>query len=724
MLLGEHAGHVRQQPLAVEGLDLQLHHEHARGGRRPRDLDEPVGLCAQLVGVGAVVAVHRHPVAGGDEPDDVVTRHRSAAAGQLHPHVVGADDGDTRVAGPSPRLGAGGDRLRVFGLGGRLVGPADSIAQQLGDVFGRHVVVADRGVECVDVLVVQVAGHLREQVGVHQPLDALALLAQRLGEQVFARLDGFFATLAGEPLPDLAAGPGALDEVQPVAARAGTVGLAGQDLDDVAVLDRRLQRREPSVDARTDGVVTDLGVHRVGEVDRGRPDREPDDLALRGEDVDLLAADVEAQVVEELVGVGGLALPFEQLPEPRHLVDLATVGGCRDAGGRRLGFVLVLPVGGDTVFGAVVHRVGADLDLDGLAVGADDRRVQRLVHVHLRGGDVVLEPPRHRAPPGVQCAEHRITVTHGVDQDAHRDQVVDVLELPAAHDHLLVHGVVVLRTAGDRRLDAGRLEVAGHLLPETLQVLLAGRCRLGDQPGDLVVDLRMQHREAEIFQLPLDGVHAEAVRQRGVDVESLVGLAGGRLHRHVPPGAGVVQAVGEFDDEHPDVLGHRHDHLADGLGLGGLPVGHLVELGDAVDQQRDLVAEVGPQLGQRVVGVFDRVVQQGRREHRRLHPQLGEDRGDRERVGDVRVARLAGLAAVGPLGHCVGPLDERDVGLRVGGPDGAQQGSQHLVLGGAGCAEAHQSGPHAGSGTFLLDHGWILVAAAGSIRRLRPVRRH
>ena len=56
-----------------------------------------------------------------------------------------------------------------------------------------------------------------------------------------------------------------------------------------------------------------------------------------------------------------------------------------------------------------------------------------------------------------------------------------------------------------------------------------------------------------------------------------------------------MEAVAELDEQDADVLGHGHDHLADRLGLGGLAVLELVELGDAVDQQGDLVAEVGPQ---------------------------------------------------------------------------------------------------------------------------------
>jgi hypothetical protein len=78
---------------------------------------------------------------------------------------------------------------------------------------------------------------------------------------------------------------------------------------------------------------------------------------------------------------------------------------------------------------------------------------------------------------------------------------VDVGEVAAAHDHLLVDdahgdlvrrldtGVVVRRDAGGRRLDLGRREVLGNQLAHVSQVVLAGRVALGDEPHDLVVHL-------------------------------------------------------------------------------------------------------------------------------------------------------------------------------------------------------------------------------------------
>ena len=63
---------------------------------------------------------------------------------------------------------------------------------------------------------------------------------------------------------------------------------------------------------------------------------------------------------------------------------------------------------------------------------------------------VVLEAPAHRSPARVQGAEYCVTVLDSVDDDPHRHQVVDVVELVAAHDHLLVNRVVVLGATGDR----------------------------------------------------------------------------------------------------------------------------------------------------------------------------------------------------------------------------------------------------------------------------------
>ena len=229
------------------------------------------------------------------------------------------------------------------------------------------------------------------------------------------------------------------------------------------------------------------------------------------------------------------------------------------------------------------------------------------------------------------------------------------------------------------------------------EVFVPGRRALGDQPDDLVVHLRVQGREGQVLELPLDRVHTQPVGQRGVDLE---GLAGDPLLLLLPQEAErahVVQPVGELDHQHPDVLGHRDDHLADGLGLRGLAVLDLVELGDAVDEHGDLFAEVASQVRDRVRRVLDGVVQERGAQGRRRHTELGQDGGDRERVRDVRVTALAELAGVVLLRGPVGALDHAEVGLRVGRTDDPEQRLEHRrAVRVPGAAEAGEPGANAG----------------------------
>ncbi|CAM5719115.1 hypothetical protein SVIOM342S_07310 [Streptomyces violaceorubidus] len=318
-------------------------------------------------------------------------------------------------------------------------------------------------------------------------------------------------------------------------------------------------------------------------------------------------------------------------------------------------------------------------------------------------------------------AERRVAVADGVHQDADAHQVVDLREVTAADDHILVDAVVVLGAAGDGRLDARRAQILLDLVGDDGQVLVALGRALGDQADDLVVHLGVEDREGEVLQLPLDGVHAQPVGERRVDLQGLARLLLLLLALEVAHGAHVVQAVGELDDQDARVLGHGDDHLAHGLGLRRLAELDLVQLGDTVDEQGDHVAEVAAQVLQAVLGVLDGVVQQPGHQGGRIHAQLGEDGSDGERVRDVRVAALALLAAVPAFGDLVGALDlaqGRRLDLRVVAAHYAQQRLQDRVVRvGALHAEAGEAGADAvgGAGAGGLpgwgaDHGRVLRA--------------
>src|SRR5260221_11631686 len=93
---------------------------------------------------------------------------------------------------------------------------------------------------------------------------------------------------------------------------------------------------------------------------------------------------------------------------------------------RVVAHVLVIPVHGDTILGRLVHRTRANLDLGEPVVQAEDGGMQRLIAVRLGIGDEVLDPPVFRAPQAVHVAQREIALLDRVDDDAKRQDVVEL----------------------------------------------------------------------------------------------------------------------------------------------------------------------------------------------------------------------------------------------------------------------------------------------------------
>ena len=121
-----------------------------------------------------------------------------------------------------------------------------------------------------------------------------------------------------------------------------------------------------------------------------------------------------------------------------------------------------------------------------------------------------------------------------------------------------------------------------------------------------------------------------------------------------------MQAVGHLDEDDADVLAHRQQQLAEVLGLGRGVVAEDAagDFGEARDNLRHLVAEVGADVLDGVLGVLHHVVQQRRHNRGRAEAYLlAGDFRHCDGVENVRLARAAADAGVSVLGEPVGPLD-------------------------------------------------------------------
>ena len=94
------------------------------------------------------------------------------------------------------------------------------------------------------------------------------------------------------------------------------LAVGADDLDLVAVLQFGQERRHAAVDLAADRRVADIGVDRIGEVDRRRAARQRDQPALRREAEDLVVEQLELRVLEELFRIVALGEKVDGAPQP------------------------------------------------------------------------------------------------------------------------------------------------------------------------------------------------------------------------------------------------------------------------------------------------------------------------------------------------------------------------------------------------------------------------
>jgi len=85
--------------------------------------------------------------------------------------------------------------------------------------------------------------------------------------------------------------------------------------------------------------------------------------------------------------------------------------------------------------------------------------MQRLVHVRLRHGNVIFKPSRNGGIHLVDHAQRSITVFYRIDDDAHRKQIVYLIQCLVLVYHLFIYAEKMLHTSVNFCLDVGILHM-------------------------------------------------------------------------------------------------------------------------------------------------------------------------------------------------------------------------------------------------------------------------
>ena len=469
-------------------------------------------------------------------------------------------------------------------------------------------------------------------------------------------------------------------------------GLGADHLDLLSADELGPQRHQLLVHTRGDGVIADIRVHGIGKIQRSGVARQCEDVALGGEQVDLVGEQVDLDVLQELQRRAGRSLALQQVGDPRMRAALRTVGRAT---------VFVRPMRGDATLGDQVHFLGANLHLDRRAVRAEQHRVQRLIAVGLGDGDEIAETPVQRFEHRMHDAQRVVALGHRTHHDAEAEDIHHLVERFSFRVHLGIDA--------PRRLDPADQPVLQSFLGQPLRHLrldprqrLAPQQRLGaDTFFQYRMPPRVQRAEAEILQLGLDQVHAQALRDRRIDLQRLARNARARLGRLGAEGAHVVQTISQLDQNHTQVARHRQQHLAEALGRSFLPILELelVELGDAVDQFGHGFAELTRDGGARERRVLERVVQDRGDQRFDIDPLLRKHRCHRDGMGDVGLAGSACLPCMCGRANRPGAAQQPVLVLRqvTGGALQREHVVRQRLVNGRGRGVDGVSGTHEGS---------------------------
>ena len=117
-----------------------------------------------------------------------------------------------------------------------------------------------------------------------------------------------------------------------------------------------------------------------------------------------------------------------------------------------------------------------------------------------------------------------------------------------------------------------------------------------------------------------------------------------------------MQAVGELNDDDAHVLGHGQEHLAHAVEL-LIFFGTVIEtaqFGDAVDEEGHFLAEHLLEVVQGIRRIFDDIVEERRRNGRRVYFHICQYLCHRQGMQDIRFPADAALVLMGLFGQLVG----------------------------------------------------------------------
>ena len=283
-------------------------------------------------------------------------------------------------------------------------------------------------------------------------------------------------------------------------------------------------------------------------------------------------------------GIVHIGFPGQELSQIRNFFVILLCDKRRTTG------LLVTPVRGHPKFSQTMHFLCSDLHFERLSIFRNDNRMQRLIAVRLRSGNIVIELFQDRCPETVDDIQYSKTGLDIGNDDPESPQIIHLGKIERLATHLVVDAVNMFRSTGHLRLDACRIELlfqAGHDPADEILALcpffLKTLC-------DFAIGIRIDEPERKVFQLPLHLPDTQTVRQRCVNFERFLGIMPADIAVILFPGQITQRRHSRSQPDHDDthIGSHGQQHLAQRLGLRLPYLGRIFSMSDFFKSARQI----------------------------------------------------------------------------------------------------------------------------------------
>ena len=243
----------------------------------------------------------------------------------------------------------------------------------------------------------------------------------------------------------------------------------------------------------------------------------------------------------------------------------------------------------------------------------------------------------------MHITQHIITVGNGIHNHTHSADIINFMNRLVLCIHFTVNGIYMLNPCRNGMLNIPFHQLCADTLFDPHKELFLLFTLLLQAVDNLIIADGIQTFQRKVFKLPFDALHPQAVRDWRINLHGFQCLVPLFFLREELEGTRIVQPVRQLDQDHADILRHRHKHFAKVLFLGVL---QHPQPGNAIHQLSNRCAEFVLNFLIAEFGILNAVMQQPGTNRVGIQPHFYNNLCYRYRMDDIRLTIPAFLSLV------------------------------------------------------------------------------